>query len=317
MVSIAGVKREGEASTTTTWTPAFVLKVDVDTHEGLRDGAPRLLELFARHDVRASWFVSMGPDRTGRAILRVFRQRGFLRKMLRSGAPRLYPWRTLLRGTLLPSIPIVTSQPDRVRAIAAAGHEVGVHGFDHVRWHDDLAYLPAGAVEGEISAALRCFEAVLGYRPAGFAAPGWQCTADSLRAIDRAGFRYRSDTRGAAPYRPQIGMYTSSIPEIPTTLPTLDEILGQGTVSGADLVRGYVDQIQCDRINVHTVHTEIEGGRFVGQLDTLLSRVRELLPVRTLADVVSELPSIDELPVQRVQSGSLPGRGGTVARQAV
>jgi undecaprenyl phosphate-alpha-L-ara4FN deformylase len=317
VVSISDVKRREEASAITTRTPAFVLKVDVDTHEGLRDGAPRLLELFARHDVSASWFVSMGPDRTGRAILRVFRQRGFLRKMLRSGAPRLYPWRTMLRGTLLPSIPIVTSQPDRVRAIAAAGHEVGIHGFDHVRWHDDLACLPAGAVDGEVSAALRCFEEVLGYRPAGFAAPGWQCTAGSLRSIDRAGFRYRSDTRGVVPYRPRIGTYRSSIPEIPTTLPTLDEILGQGTVAGADLVRSYVDQIRCDRINVHTVHTEIEGGRFIGQLDALLTRVRDLLPVRTLAEVVSELPSIDQLPVHLVQPRSLPGRGGTVACQAV
>lgn len=315
MVSIPGVKRDGEAPASATGKPAFVLKVDVDTHEGLRDGAPRLLELFARHEVSASWFVSMGPDRTGRAILRVFRQRGFLRKMLRSGAPHLYPWRTMLRGTLLPSIPIVTSQPDRVRAIAAAGHEVGIHGFDHVRWHDDLAWLPAAAVEGEVSAALGCFENVLGYRPAGFAAPGWQCTADSLRAIDRAGFRYRSDTRGAAPYRPQIGTYLSSIPEIPTTLPTLDELLGQGVASEADLVRGHVDRIQRDRLNVHTVHTEIEGGRFVGQLDALLTRVRDLLPVRTLADVVSELPSIDQLPVRLVLPGSLPGRGGTVARQ--
>src|SRR5262245_20202704 len=128
---------------------AFAIKVDVDTHLGLRDGTPRLLDLFARHGVRASWFVSMGPDRTGVSALRVLRQRGFLAKMVRSRAPSLYPLRTMLRGTLLPAIPIAASLPHRLREIRDAGHEIGIHGFDHVRWHDRLARLTDPEVRAE------------------------------------------------------------------------------------------------------------------------------------------------------------------------
>lgn len=295
--------------------PAFVLKVDVDTHEGLRDGAPRLLELFQRRGVKATWFVSMGPDRTGRAILRAFRQRGFLQKMLRSRAPRLYPWRTMLRGTLLPAISVAKTQPERLRAIAAAGHEVGIHGFDHVRWHDRLAALPAGEVRAEVSRALRCFEDILGFRPQGFAAPGWQCTAASLRVVDALGFRYRSDTRGVCPYRPRIGEYVSSIPEVPTTLPTLDEVIGRAGGSGIDLVDAYLRWLDPEGVNVHTVHTEVEGGLYLGQLDALLERVGDVLPLCTVADVVADLPPIDRLPTSWVRLGRLPGRGGTVACQ--
>ena len=43
----------------------LALRVDVDTRRGLSDGVPRLLELFRRLDVTASFFVTMGPDRSG------------------------------------------------------------------------------------------------------------------------------------------------------------------------------------------------------------------------------------------------------------
>ncbi|MEW6272220.1 MAG: polysaccharide deacetylase family protein [Thermodesulfobacteriota bacterium] len=295
--------------------PAFVLKVDVDTHAGLRDGAPRLLDLFASHGVRASWFVSMGPDRTGRAVVRAFRQRGFLRKMVRSRAPKLYPLATMLRGTLLPAVPVVASQPERLREIERAGHEVGVHGWDHVRWHDRLARLGDVDVRDELSRAVALFTQVLGRRPAGFAAPGWQCTGASLRAVDELGFRWRSDTRGRHPYRPCADGYLSSIPEIPTTLPTLDEVIGVAGRTPQELARAYAAWIDRDGVNVHTIHTEVEGGAYLAQLDHLLTYVRDTLPVRTLGEIAAELPGIAQLPVAMVAPGTVAGRGGTVACQ--
>lgn len=294
---------------------AFVLKVDVDTHVGLRDGAPRLLELFARHGVRASWFVAMGPDRTGRAVARAFRQPGFLTKMLRSRAPSMYPLSTMLRGTLLPSVPIVASQPERLREIDAAGHEVGVHGYDHVRWHDALARLTLEEVRAQLAPATDLFASVIGRRPAGFAAPGWQCTANSLRVVDELGYRYRSDTRGTHPYRPSADGYVSSIPEILTTLPTLDEVIGAAGRTPEELARAYQGWIVPEELNVHTIHTEVEGGPYLEQLDRLLRWVKDVLPVRTLGEIAAELPDVAQLPPGGVRPGTRPGRGGTVACQ--
>src|SRR5439155_9400430 len=81
----------------------IALKVDCDTAEGTKRGIPRLLRLFEELGIRATFFFSLGPDRSGRAILRVFTRKGFLAKMLRSRAPSLYPMRTLLSGTILPA----------------------------------------------------------------------------------------------------------------------------------------------------------------------------------------------------------------------
>ena len=75
--------------------PILALRVDVDTRRGLREGVPRLLELFRRREVRASFFVALGPDRSGLAIRRAWRP-SFLVKMARTNPLRLYGWRTLL-----------------------------------------------------------------------------------------------------------------------------------------------------------------------------------------------------------------------------
>ena len=112
------------------------LKIDVDTHQGLRDGVPRMARMLAAEGVTASFYIAMGPDNSGRAVVRVLRNPGFLKKMRRTGAIRMYGLRTVLSGTLLPARPIALAIPDVVRGLKRAGFEVGIHACDHVRWHD-------------------------------------------------------------------------------------------------------------------------------------------------------------------------------------
>src|SRR5215471_1817898 len=116
----------------------IALKVDCDTFVGTRDGVPRLLEAFAPRGIRATFFFSYGPDRSGVAVKRVFTKRGFLAKMLRSRAASLYGFPTILYGTFLASPMIGERCAGQMRAASRAGHETGMHGWDHVGWHDHL-----------------------------------------------------------------------------------------------------------------------------------------------------------------------------------
>ena len=50
------------------------LKVDVDTLRGTREGVPRLAALLKKHGADATFYFSVGPDHTGRAMRRVFRK---------------------------------------------------------------------------------------------------------------------------------------------------------------------------------------------------------------------------------------------------
>jgi len=292
----------------------LALKVDVDTYHGLASGLPRLLDVLRDRRVPASIFVAMGPDNSGRAVRRFITQKGFARKMLRGGALRLYGVRTALYGTLLPGPQIARSFPDVLRRAMAEGHELGVHGYDHVYWHDRLGSMPESRVATEIDRALSVFREMTGRDPEGFAAPGWQCSAASLSCLDRGPFTYHSSTRGTCVYRPRIDRVEGRLPEIPTTGPTLDELLGLG-MGDDDAFERIRRSLGEDRLNVLTVHAEVEGRACLDPFTALLDRLRPTTRFERLVDVARAL-DVAGLPVAGVVQGTRPGRAGTVSCQA-
>jgi undecaprenyl phosphate-alpha-L-ara4FN deformylase len=286
------------------------LKVDVCTYHGLERGVPALLRLFNELEVRASFFVACGPDHSGRAIRRLLRP-GFLRKMMRTNAVATYGWRTLLYGTLLPGPPIAPSYPDVIRALDGAGHEVAMHGFDHVFWQDRLPRLSATAIRTEIDQASAALTDILGRPPRAFGAPGWQCSPTSLASEDDAGLVYHSDTRGHFPFKPEMGGQRFRTLDIPTTLPTLDETFGRVGTSPESIADAYETLLR-QGVNVYTAHAEMEGIRQLPHLRCLLERIKQRLPIRRLIDIAGEVAAA---PVARVILGPIEGRAGSVAWQ--
>lgn len=292
------------------------LKIDVDTHQGLGQGVPRLWRMLEREGVAATFFVSMGPDNSGRAIIRVLRNRGFLGKMFRTRAVSMYGLRTVLSGTLLPSRPIALSYPELMRGLRRAGFEVGVHGYDHVRWQDQIESLGEDAIRCELGDAFEAYRAIFGEPARSFAAPGWRTNDAALIALDEANLAYRSDTRGRSPFRCAVDGRILKTVEIPTTLPTLDEVMGQPQLpDGSSVLRFYLGQFKPDALNVHTIHAETEG---MGQLEMLAALVRALKErgakfVR-LDEIAARLNAA-ELPLCGVTRATLPGRAGWVSAQ--
>ena len=286
----------------------LVLKVDVDTRIGLSEGVPRMLELFRRYGIRASFFVSFGPDHSGRALRRIWRP-SFMLKMLRTNPFRLYGVKTLLSGTLLPSKPIGDDNPGPLRAIVDAGHELGIHGYDHVFWQDRLEKLSETEIQAELERSVRAYERILGTRPRASAAPGWRCTEASLAVQDRLGFDYASDVRGAAPFYPSAAGRIFDTLQIPTTLPTLDELIGREPRPNDALLSSLRDGL-----NIHTVHAEVEGRPYLSLFEELLREVRRRsMETVLLRDVAAKKIN---LPARAVTRGTVPGRSGWVACEA-
>jgi undecaprenyl phosphate-alpha-L-ara4FN deformylase len=290
------------------------LKIDVCTYEGLRVGVPNLLRLLDRHEVRASFFVALGPDTSGRAIFRVLRP-GFLTKMRRTSAIRTYGLRTILSGTLLPP-----RHPSRLapilREVIAAGHELAIHGYGHRHWQDRLHKMAKQAVRQEIDRAMAIYRDVTGQAPRGFGAPGWQVSAASLEVLDDIGFAYASDTRGGQAFFPRVAGRKLQTLQLPTTFPTLDEVLGLDDPAGQDFLCRVRREIHERIWSVLTIHAEMEGIGFQGVADRLLVMLREdgvtCLPLATLGAQI-RAQGEKEIPVTDVVARPIRGRAGTVA----
>ena len=292
--------------------PTLCLKVDVDTFSGHREGVPALLRLFDRLDLRASFFFSLGPDNSGKALRRIFRP-GFLAKMGRTKAVSTYGWRTVLSGTLLPAPLIVPSAPEPLRDAVASGHDCGVHAWDHVAWQDNLLSTSPVRLREDFDRALELFARVAGHEARSCAAPGWQTNAESLMMQEEHRFSYCSDVRTGEPFLPQVGTAVLRTPQIPTTLPTLDEIYGAPGLSEEGVIDLYLALLSQGDLHVHTVHAEMEGGPHLPLLEELLRRARNRgFVFCTLRDVAATLDR-RTLPAYPVVQCPVEGRAGTVS----
>jgi len=318
--------------------PRLALKVDVDTYVGTLEGVPRLLDLFAKLGVRATFFFSLGPDRTGRAIRRVFR-RGFVKKVLSASPAASYGLRTMLYGTLLPA-PDVGAKPAavaRMREAAAAGHAVGIHAWDHVSWHDCLPAMSRGEIERVVAREHARFREIFGAPATLSAAPGWTATPLSVEVQEAHGVTATSDTRGGRPFHAvRADGSASKVLEIPSTLPTLDELLALPLPGNGPQVERACESLRTRMrrpgtpdsaysVDVHSIHTEIEGGpAFSAPFAKLLAAWKsDGVRFFTFEEIcrtllTTETPSRDEserarIPVRRLAFTTLPGRATAVA----
>jgi peptidoglycan/xylan/chitin deacetylase (PgdA/CDA1 family) len=296
---------------------------------------PRLLDLFAKEGVKATFFFSLGPDTSGKAIKRIFRK-GFVKKVLSASPAASYGLKTMLYGTLLPA-PDIGGRKEtvaRMREAAKAGHSVGIHAWDHIDWHDHLPRMSREEIEAVVAREHARFLEIFGAPAAFQAAPGWTATPLSVEVQEAHGILASSDTRGGAPFHAiRADGAPSRVLEIPSTLPTLDELLAlplRGTGSQSDKACEFLRMKMGEEaaLHVHSIHTEIEGATsFSAPFASLVAAwksdgisfitfeelCRPLLSAPALAGSAREQI---EIPIRALSWTTLPGRATPVATQA-
>lgn len=274
------------------------------------------MRLFDEFDIRATFLFSLGPDNTGRAFRRIFR-RGFFGKVARTNVIGTYGWRTLLNGVFWPGPHIGRRHAAAMRAVHAHGHETGIHCYDHVHWQDRLARMTRAQVFAEFGKACAEFERIFGEPARAAGAAGWQANALSLEAYDAAGLTYASDARGTHAFFPAVAARTFYTLQIPTTLPTLDELLGRPEYPAEGLVERYISWLRAGQLNVLTVHAEIEGMAHSAFFRSLLTQTRaaavRFVPLQDVARRC--LMARAAVPVCQLLPGQVPGRSGALAVQ--
>jgi undecaprenyl phosphate-alpha-L-ara4FN deformylase len=295
--------------------PAIALKIDVDTDRGTAEGVPRLARELERMGARATFLFSLGPDNTGRALKRVFR-RGFLSKVKRTSVVQHYGVKTLLYGTLLPAPDIGKRRASLMRGIADAGFDVGVHCYDHIKWQDGVSDADFAWTRRQLELAVNAFRNVFGRSPRVHGAAGWQLNEYVPDLQEAMGFEYASDTRGTHPFFPSMGGRVCATPQFPTTLPTLDEVVGRPELEGRrleDFLLSMTEELRSG--HVFTLHAELEGGAYLPVFRKLVAGWKA--QGYNIADMPTYKDSfpLAQLPIHAVVAGTVPGRSGTLAVQ--
>jgi peptidoglycan/xylan/chitin deacetylase (PgdA/CDA1 family) len=294
----------------------LALKIDVDTYRGTREGVPRLVDILRQHQAGATFLFSLGPDHTGRAIKRVFRP-GFMKKVSRTSVLEHYGIVTLLYGTLLPGPNIGERCGDILRHVRDSGFEVGIHTWDHVAWQDSLAEADARWTLRQMQKAYDRFAAIFGTTAKVHGAAGWQMNRHAFRLMQRFGFDYCSDTRGNQPFIPLFNAEISACPQLPTTLPTLDELIGVDNITVDNVAQHLLSLTETapETGHVYTLHAELEGMKLAPVFEQLLTGWRaQGYELVSLQNYFSGLTP-KTLPRCTVTAESIAGRAGTLAVQ--
>jgi peptidoglycan/xylan/chitin deacetylase (PgdA/CDA1 family) len=172
----------------------------------------------------------------------------------------------------------------------------------------------------EVHRAVRRFEAIFGEPPRTHGAAGWQMNRHALRLTQRLGFEYCSDGRGTHPFLPVTDAELIRCPQLPTTLPTLDELIGVDgvtldNVAATLLARTSPAAGSPESVHIFTLHAELEGMKLLPQFEQLLTGWSGQGYRLTATRALFESLAIDELPRHEVVYGEVPGRSGTLMLQ--
>ena len=286
------------------------LRIDVDTFRGTRDGVPDLCRILADNSIQATFFFCVGPDNMGRHLRRLIRPR-FLLKMLRTNASGLYGWDILLRGTFWPGPIIGKKLGYIIKAAADSGHEIGFHAWDHYAWQTGIESLSKETIHNHLRQGVEMLTEIIGAQPTCSAVPGWKCTEQVLIEKERFPFIFNSDCRGTTIFRPTVNGSAMSQPQVPVTLPTYDEIIGRNGLTDEKFNDKLISLLHPKRLNVLTVHAEVEGILCKGMFRAFIEKAQSLgHEFTTLGSLLSMASSI---PDGTIEKGHINGRPGWVA----
>lgn len=257
--------------------PLLALKIDVPGARAAKT-LPALAELLRRHQAGASFAVSFGP--------------GFL------------------PGTTL-------GQADSLRQLRDQGFEIGIHGWSSGQWVKRIEQADAAWSQQQLERAIAAFQRSLEAPPRFHAAPGWRSNPHALRLTQRLGFSHACDTRGRHPFVPVWNGEIVRCIQIPTTLPTLDELAGKGKVDPLSLVTPLL-ALTADPPRTGHVFSLTASPQLVknpAALEALLTGWREQGYELASVQALASRCEIDKLTRHEIVVGTVAGRSGPVLLQ--
>lgn len=258
--------------------PQLALRIDVPGYAA-RTALPVLTELLRAQGVSASFTFALGPDWLGRSLARH------------------------CVGTL--------------KQVRDACFDLGTYGWQPGQWMKRIERMDAKWTAAQLGLMTETFTRVFGIPPTLHAAQGWRSNPHALRLTQRHGFAYASDTRGRHPFIPVWNGEIVRCPQIPVTLPTLDELVTSPRQDPTELVGAVLALTANPPLHGHVFSLQATKalGKAPQAVEQLLAGWREQgYEVTSIQSLASRL-DVDKLARHEIVVGKVPGRNGAVLLQ--
>ncbi|MEW6514444.1 MAG: 4-deoxy-4-formamido-L-arabinose-phosphoundecaprenol deformylase [Pseudomonadota bacterium] len=258
--------------------PRIALRIDVPGYSA-RSALPVLVDLLRKQHAGASFVFALGPDWLGRSLARH------------------------CAGTL--------------KQVRDACFDLGTYGWQPGQWLKLAERMDIKRTTAQLEMMTQAFTRVFEMPPTLHAAPGWRSNPHALRLTQRLGFQYASDTRGRHPFIPVWNGEIVRCPQIPVTLPTLDELLTLPRQDPAELIASVLALTANPSLHDHVF--SLQATRALGNAPQAFERLlagwcEQGYEVTSIQSLASHLV-MDKLPRHEIVVGKVPGRNGTVLLQ--
>ena len=258
--------------------PRIALRIDVPGYAA-RAALPLLVDVLRARNARASFVFALGTDWLGRSLTRH------------------------CAGTL--------------KQVRDACFDLGTYGWHPGQWVKRIEHADSQWTGAQLDRMTQSFAKVFEMPPTLHAAPGWRSNPHALRLTQRLGFACASDTRGRHPFIPVWNGEIVRCPQIPVTLPQLDELIASPRQDPADIVGTLLGLTANPPLLGHVF--SLEAGKALARQPEIVSQLLdgwgeqgyEVISVQDLADSLV----VDKLSRHEVVTGKVPGRNGTVLLQ--
>ena len=250
------------------------VRVDIDS-VGDIDALPETLDLLDDCDVRASFFVAMGPDKTGKNLF------GYLKKPWELGRarPTRFGFRNLIRGLVSPAH--MEDYRNELYEIKKRGHEVGLHGYDHYQWIKTGGKGAGSLIEKGCTLFEEIFESV----PRSFASPDFTINREILRGVED--FDYSSDIVYREPFYPRITGKEFSALQIPVSMKSIGEFEMDG-LNNEQILEKYQNKIEKKGFFSFYFHPSYEVKYKVKILSKIIGLLKEKKEILTFTEIAEK-----------------------------
>jgi undecaprenyl phosphate-alpha-L-ara4FN deformylase len=209
------------------------IRVDIDSAADAI-AIPKILDILREREAKATFFITTGPDKSGR---------NFHRYLFKSPRDQISAIKRYgLKNILLGNTPFAKSiESFDYSDIIGEGHEIGLHGYDHLSWTRKIEKMEKYEIKNTIKKGIKVFQKKLGILPACFASPGFKISKNYLRVVDSFGFQFCSDFISEKPFFPKIDGWKAKTLQVPISVKSIGE-LREEKLDDMEILRRFQDK---------------------------------------------------------------------------